>query len=169
MLTTVDVVEKIYTLRERDARDELPMALSMGLASGELDLKQVEPGVYEAFSHNFGFIVDELEVSGIKFDAWFDSADSPHQWGASNVTCDNVDQAKKHWQSHVDDPQKEFVLVLSPVHCSPENAGQGRGFRWSKWGPYIGTQEIKHEFLDDEVGIDKVFLASIIQVTRESE
>jgi hypothetical protein len=152
------------------------LAMSMVLASGELDLTAVEQGVYEAFGYNFGYIAEEIEITGIEFDPWFDSGvqgscldpnGGGHQWEMSNIVCDSVEQAKKHWQAYMDDPEREFMIVVNPVQRNPANAGTGVGWRWKKWGPYIGTHEIQHEFLDDEEGIDKVFLASIIQVNHK--
>ena len=176
MLSTADIIGEIDTLRDKDARDELPMEMSMVLASGELDLSLLETGVFESFSHNFGYICEDVELPTLEFDPWFDSGvqgscldpnGGGHQWEMSNIVCDSIEQAKKHWQAYMDDPEREFMIIVNPVQRNPANAGTGSGWRWKKWGPYVGTHEIQHEFLDDEEAIDKVLLASIIQVNHK--
>lgn len=39
------------------------------------------------------------------------------------------------------------------------------GWRWHKWGPYIGTQEPKAEYLYDEPTITLIYTYTIIQLT----
>jgi hypothetical protein len=36
------------------------------------------------------------------------------------------------------------------------------GWRWHKWGPYIGTHEKQFEYLADEEGIERVFCYHIV-------
>lgn len=177
MLSTADIVGEIGSLREKDARDELPMEMSMVLASGELDLSALEPGVFEAFGYNFGYICEDLELPTIEFDPWFDSAkvvaascmggggDGGHTWESTNILCDSVEQAKTHWSALLNEPDREFMIVVNTVERDPSKPGSG--WRWQKWGPYVGTHEVKHEYLNDETGIDKVLVASIIQVKHK--
>ena len=40
-------------------------------------------------------------------------------------------------------------------------------WRWHKWGDYIGHHEIKHEYLNDEEGIDFVFVWHLIPVVKD--
>jgi hypothetical protein len=42
--------------------------------------------------------------------------------------------------------------MFTHVPKEPENAGRGGGWRWHKWGPYIGKGEPTTEYLDDEDG-----------------
>lgn len=165
MLSTADIIGEIGTLREKDARDELPMEMSMVLASGELDLSVLETGVFESFSHNFGYICEDVELPTVEFDPWFDLSEDGHQWEQSNIVCDSVEQAKTHWHGLIGEADREFVIVFNTVEREPGKPNSG--WRWKKWGPYIGTHEIKHDYLNDETGIDKVLLASIIQVNHK--
>lgn len=55
------------------------------------------------------------------------------------------------------DPARQFVLVLTKVTRDKENAGLGGGWRWHKWGEYIGRQQPTTEYLDDEPEIDSVY------------
>ena len=38
------------------------------------------------------------------------------------------------------------------------------GWRWHKWGPYIGTQDPQCEYLADEPEIKEVFVYRFIQL-----
>jgi hypothetical protein len=41
-------------------------------------------------------------------------------------------------------------VAFTHVAKDPENAGNGGGWRWHKWGEYIGTGQPTTEYLDDE-------------------
>jgi hypothetical protein len=51
------------------------------------------------------------------------------------------------------------VISTFEVHKTPEC-----GWRWKKWGPYIGTKTPMCEYLADEPDIDKVVCFSIYKV-----
>ena len=51
------------------------------------------------------------------------------------------------------------VISTFEIHKSSEC-----GWRWKKWGPYIGTKNPTHEYLADEPDIDKVVCFSIYKV-----
>lgn len=51
------------------------------------------------------------------------------------------------------------VISYFEVHKSPEC-----GWRWHKWGPYIGVKNPTHEYLADEPDINKVVCFSIYKV-----
>jgi len=69
--------------------------------------------------------------------------------------CDNYEQVLERYP-FINFSDKKYVLVLSPIFKKhqPENGG----WRWHKWGEYIGTHDIKHEYLYDEEGIEHVFV-----------
>ena len=59
------------------------------------------------------------------------------------------------------DPNREFVIMLTAV--DRDDQPEHDGWRWHKWGPYIGTFESKCEYLYDEVGIDRVYCYHIYE------
>jgi len=61
------------------------------------------------------------------------------------------------------DPKREFVAMLTPVTRDKSNAGLGGGWRWHKWGAYIGDKTPTTEYLDDEPEIDKVYCYHIYE------
>jgi hypothetical protein len=42
----------------------------------------------------------------------------------------------------------------------------GGGWRWHKWGPYIGTQEPKCEYIHDEPEIEEVFTYHVYELKQ---
>lgn len=64
--------------------------------------------------------------------------------------ADNIEQIKEHYKRWLDDPKLKWVITVTPVFQDKSNKGEGGGWRWHKWGPYIGTLNPQHEYLDDE-------------------
>lgn len=77
--------------------------------------------------------------------------------------CDNYQQVLDQCPTISDSPERRFVITLTQVTKDPENAGKGGGWRWHKWGRYIGTKNPQCEYLDDEPEIDSVFTYHIYE------
>ena len=67
--------------------------------------------------------------------------------------CDSLEQVKERCKE-LSDPDREFVVTLTEVKRADQSP-EG-GWRWHKWGEYIGTHDIQCEYLYDEEGIDRV-------------
>lgn len=83
------------------------------------------------------------------------------RWVSSGV-CDNYEQMLEYNEKLFSDPDKKYVVGLSTVRRkdqSPEG-----GWRWHKWGEYIGTQNPQHEYLYDDTHIDEVFYYRIYEI-----
>lgn len=68
------------------------------------------------------------------------------QWGV----CDNVQQVLDRWGDILERDTHKYFIWFAPVFQEKENAWQGGGWRWHKWGEYIGDLEPRCEYLDDE-------------------
>lgn len=55
------------------------------------------------------------------------------------------------------------VLDLHPVIATSPKPRR-YGWRWCKWGEYIGDYTPDHEYLYDEEGIEEVFVYQIIRI-----
>jgi len=69
--------------------------------------------------------------------------------------CDNYDQVLQKYP-FIESTDNKYVLVMSPIF--KKHQPEDGGWRWHKWGDYIGTHDIQHEYLYDEEGIEHVFL-----------
>ena len=91
---------------------------------------------------------------------------SPLYWWKFGV-CDNASQVLDYYDSlyeqHTDYMEdKKFVILLTPI--IREQQPECGGWRWHKWGQYIGKFESKCEYLYDEKGIDYVYCFKILEV-----
>jgi hypothetical protein len=75
--------------------------------------------------------------------------------------CDNADQIKRHYPEVMESDRK-FVICMVPIfkhHQPPRD-----GWRWEKWGEYIGDLVPQCGYLYDEPEIEVVFVFTIIEV-----
>lgn len=89
--------------------------------------------------------------------------DDPGYRGSYGV-CDSYEQVLAHYPELEGDPTRLFVVVM--VEVRREDQAEEGGWRWHKWGEYIGTHDIQEEYLYNEVGIDRVFTYSIYEKVR---
>jgi hypothetical protein len=75
--------------------------------------------------------------------------------------CDSAEQLLEKCPALEGDPQRKFVVTFTPIVRA--NQDPSCGWRWHKWGPYIGTQEREHEYLYDEKDIDEVLVYHIYE------
>jgi hypothetical protein len=73
-----------------------------------------------------------------------------NQWIHQYGVADNIEQIKKYYSKQIKDTKNKFVISVTPVWQNKENKCKGGGWRWHKWGEYIGTLDHKCEHLDDE-------------------
>lgn len=75
--------------------------------------------------------------------------------------CDSYEQILEHFPSLITS-DKKYIVALSKVTKGIE--GTPYGWRWHKWGPYIGTQKPTTEYLYDEPNIDTVYTFTILEI-----
>lgn len=76
--------------------------------------------------------------------------------------ADNYEQILEYYSSKVNDPKHNYVILLSEVRKDKQPSEHG--WRWHKWGKYIGTQNPQYEYLYDEENIEKVYCYLICEV-----
>mgnify|MGYP000638481365 CR=1 FL=1 len=115
-------------------------------------LMQYGDGIYQCnFDFNFSheefleFNVDE----NIPFDQSY-KVFAPTYHKAQYGVADNVEQIKEYFKEEIEDTTRKYVIACTPVFQDKENKGKGGGWRWHKWGEYIGKLNPCYEYLDDE-------------------
>lgn len=78
--------------------------------------------------------------------------------------CDGVDNLLEAMPV-LQDQARQFVVTLTKVERDVSNKGLGGGWRWHKWGPYIGKHEPTMEHLDDEPDIEAVYCYHVYEKT----
>lgn len=84
-------------------------------------------------------------------------------YGGGFGVSDNLDQIKEVWKVYWS--ERKFVLEIYEVY--KEHQPPRGGWRWSKWGPYIGKREPKAEYLADEPEITEVMIFGFIEVVTD--
>lgn len=75
--------------------------------------------------------------------------------------CDSVENFKEVYASLLTDP-RSFCVLFTPMRRS-EQSPDG-GWRWHKWGSYIGKMDPQCEYLYNEPLIEEVFVFSILEL-----
>ena len=85
---------------------------------------------------------------------------SKSQYGVA----DNLDQILEYYKEEIDSDDRFFIYVY-PIYQDKSNRGNGGGWRWHKWGPYIGQLTPECEYLDDEdFYVDYVLIFHIVKI-----
>lgn len=77
--------------------------------------------------------------------------------------CDNPEQVYIRYK-FLEKELEEYCIFLTPIF--KEHQPSEGGWRWEKWGQYIGNKESKADYLYDEPDIDVVFVFSVNKINR---
>lgn len=107
-----------------------------------------EPGVFVSEVLNFGLAIE----------------DRSRDWDSPYGVCDSLDQLRgtEAWARIASDP-RPMALVLTPFRRSDEGE---QGWRWHKWGEYVGLQDPQCEYLYDEPIIELVYAFETITLAK---
>lgn len=123
------------------------------------NLKEIERRLAVAKEHNFTYIPQTdstfLVETGIyrdNFDFNFSEDDSIEELERIRDygVADNVEQIKTYFNKYINNLTEKYIISITPVFQHKENKGEWGGWRWHKWGEYIGTLNPQCEYLDDE-------------------
>ena len=115
--------------------------------------KRIKRGFYEKCGCNFRSCLPN------DFDDFFDLDCGKLDY--SFGVCDTPDQFIERYEKYLDDSEDEYIVGFTVLKkCDQESKG---GWRWSKWGTYIGDMDPKAEYLYDEPIIDQVCIYGIFR------
>lgn len=107
-----------------------------------------ETGIYQSC---FPFNFPEEEFVELQNLSWDDRYKIfPNYEKVTYGVADNIDQIKEYYKQEVSDTTKKYTISLTAVFQDRSNIGKGGGWRWHKWGKYIGELNPQYEYLDDE-------------------
>ena len=126
-------------------------------------------GIYQYYDVNIPYI------DGYEFEDYYEGPsplmpDIPCTMPYGYGLCDNYrqilerDEDVKRW---IDNPDRKFFLFLCCMWR--ENQPEHGGFRYHKWGGYIGDQELCSEYLYDDKDVDRVFTYRLVEIIKEPE
>ena len=96
---------------------------------------------------------------------------SPLYWYDYGVS-DNASQVLDYYEHLLTQDSdymngRKFIITMTPVFR--DNQPEDGGWRWHKWGQYIGEFEPQCEYLYDEQGIDYVWIFKILEIEECEE
>lgn len=130
----------------------------LAIFGGEDGPKLIEKGIYESPSFNNRYFLDGVyeeyfDISGLGY---------PNSYGV----CDDYSQILNQFPVILNS-EREFVIFVTPLLKSEEP--ETGGWRWHKWGEYIGNQNPVMEYLADEPNIDKVYVFHVFEKIHSEE
>lgn len=74
--------------------------------------------------------------------------------------ADSIEQVKAYYEP-LESLSEQFFIMVTPVYRKEQSSPFG-GFRFHKWGKYIGKHDIRHEYLCDEKDMDMVYTFRVL-------
>lgn len=121
--------------------------LVSSLAGRPVQTREVEKGIYKIGHFGSTHFLPEYEHY-------------PELSINSYGVCDNHDQILQKCPE-LQDENRKFVITLTEVNKSDQP--ESGGWRWHKWGPYIGEQDPQCEYIYDEPEIESVLIYHIYE------
>lgn len=136
-------------------RSEIDSILSLMGQSGPNE--RVQEGIYMSPHFSFGHQIQESHNEYPKFGENFELG----PYGVS----DNVEQVLEKYKEWLDSPERKFCISFTKITKSEEDSCGG--WRWHKWGEYIGTKDPQHEYIYDEGDdIQEVYCYHIYEINQ---
>lgn len=126
------------------------------------DPKEIAPGVYLLTHWNateyFGEYIVNAEYGHI-------NQSFGDNWISEYGVCDTYQQVLDRYPILLDE-SRAFIITLVSIKKSEQSPSGG--WRWHKWGEYIGTKNPQYEYLFDEgPDIEEVFTYHIYELCME--
>lgn len=122
---------------------------------------QLESGVYEINHFNGEHELNREHGWAVDLDHQYPKlVNSGGGWFGSYGVCDHYQQVLEQCPMLITS-DREFVVFVTAIHQDDEP--EEGGWRWHKWGEYIGTQNPMCEYLYDELYIDLVYTYHICE------
>lgn len=120
---------------------------------------EVEKGIYLMNGFSLGNDIKNLKDAYVNFET-----EDGEEWLGSYGVSDSIEQVKEKYAQWLNDPKRDFCISFTEVVKADQSPEWG--WRWHKWGDYIGTKEPQYEYLYDEGDdIQSVFVYHIYELT----
>lgn len=116
---------------------------------------QISDGMYLIGHHN-GYLI----LPHGKYHEWPDIRDSEDEFIPMYGVCDKPEQVVEKYPI-LKTSDRMFLIVFTKVRKADQSSDGG--WRWHKWGEYIGDRQPTTEYLYDEPVIDEVYCFHIYE------
>lgn len=121
------------------------------------DIINVDVGIYQIGDFSFDMRLKQYNVNE------YAEVNNGDEYFGSYGVCDDVENFKDKLKHIIDDKVRKFVVSFTPIEKSTESPRGG--WRWHKWGDYIGNKNPQHEYIyDEDDSITKVYVYHIYQI-----
>lgn len=132
--------------------------LALAAGDGPVQPERIGHGMYLAGHWN----VADMVIGGTR-QRWKEEVSERLDIQKCGV-CDTPEQAMKHLALE-DRPEPFFVSFVRIRRADQPLEG---GWRWHKWGDYIGTRNPQREYLHDEPEIEEVYTFSVHEMPADA-
>ena len=128
------------------------------LSGGRPEATRIGTGLYKVSHFNFGDMLPRGE--------WEDYANLSRfgEDACAYGVCDSPEQFMAALGDRIAADPSQFVVSFTRVARSEQSPEVG--WRWRKWGPYIGTQSPQCEYIHDEPEIAEVYCYHVFERKR---
>ncbi len=141
--------------------------------------KEIEPGIYLTklnFHLGMGQYTEFKSIDSHQrlgkdgLPKKYEQGSSMVDYFNNTVECygiaDNVEQIKEFYKEQIN---SDANIVISLTEIRKDKQPESGGWRWEKWGKYIGTKESQAEYIADEPEIDSVYVFHVYSVKHKAE
>ena len=156
-------IERIMELIAPDVRPTHPYT---GIYTGSLNFDNSIPYKMK-MGHGFAdFSGAEYMPHGsddalrVHWDYWKDK-----EYRGSYGVCDSIEQMLKLYAPYLNEEGRYYCISF--IEMRRDEQYEEGGWRWHKWGEYIGEQNPQHEYLYDEEDIESVFCFHVTELGKK--
>lgn len=118
----------------------------------------ISKGVYEYCNCNTSELLENLSI---KYDEHLYIVEKDGNYFRLYGVCDDYKQIIGY-HTWLEKDKDKYVIILYKIEKNKQPSIGG--WRWHKWGEYIGTQVSTHEYIYDEPNIDFVYVYQIYKI-----
>ncbi len=127
--------------------------------------ERLHAGVYEIPGFNFHLAMERDRTNGRRFEMDYPTWPMHEPWLNAYGVCDSPAQFLEHYKGVIHSDLRYYCVAFTRLDRKDQSADGG--WRWHKWGPYIGTQKPQHEYLYDDTHIDTVWVYHVYELTKD--
>lgn len=147
---------------EFEVRPDVGVILAI-IGDGSPEATRLDVGLYQVRHFSFEHVAKAKLEPYWQEMRTFDDVESgvtllPSEYGV----CDSPDQFVGKFGGVLKSSSRKFCVSFTKI-CRDDQPESG-GWRWHKWGPYVGEHEPTVEYLRDEPQIEVVFAYHVYEV-----
>lgn len=149
MVLTQVTLDEIQDVKKQF--DGSPLAFLLDILSGGTELESPRQG-YFVGPLNSNLLLESIEAES------YPAIQGIGTWATSYYVDDSPEDFIRKYHDILESDERIFAVFFTRIDRHP---GESGGWRWHKWGEYLGVHTPVAEYLDDEPEIDHVYVVHI--------